>query len=51
MPDLGLFLVGLLVTFVVVVACILVGRAEAQSALDRANERRAGSGGSTGESR
>lgn len=48
MPDLGLFLVGLMVTFVVVVACILVGRAEAQYELDRANERRSDSGGSAG---
>ena len=37
MPDLGIFALGGLVTVVVVVACVLVGRAEEEDARAREN--------------
>jgi len=35
MPDLGIFVLGTVVTTVVVIACVLVGRAEEEDARAR----------------
>ncbi|MCU0223525.1 MAG: hypothetical protein MUF27_05530 [Acidobacteria bacterium] len=40
MPDIGIFVLGAIVTAVTVIACILVGRAEAEDERVRGKEAR-----------
>jgi hypothetical protein len=49
MPDLGLFVIGGLLTIVVMVACILVGQQEAEDARRHASERNVRAGRSQNE--